>query len=104
MKDQELQTTNNSKFYRIADPIVFVICMLNLALWLNRALYIRNDNVYPFVEYLAVDCLPALRIGLYVVPIMVLTTILNRKFSMHSFAALSIKCVFITLFLIYVLK
>lgn len=104
MKDQELQTPNKSKLYRIIDPVVFLICLLHFALWVNRILYVRNDNVYPIFRFLAVDCLPTLRVLLYVIPMMVLMTLPNRKFVLNSFAGLSVKCTLITLFMIYVLR
>lgn len=100
-KDRQLI---NSSIYAIIDPILFICCLLNLALWLNRILYIRQNKVHWLFEYFAVEWLPVMKLSLYILPLLILCTLINRKLKINTFPFLSIKCFGITLFMIYLIR
>jgi hypothetical protein len=98
------QESINSKFYAVIDPILFLLCLFNLALWLNRILYIRQDHVYWLFTYLAEQWLLPMKISLYVLPLLILLSLINRKLQINTFPFLSIKCLAITLFMLFIIR
>ncbi|MDM1398889.1 hypothetical protein HX049_17240 [Myroides odoratimimus] len=86
------------------DISLFLLCTINLILWIMRGLYVIGTNTSETFQWIYEEAYTPMLYALFILPVLVVATMINRKFSIQSFIFLSLKCLVINFFLIFVLK
>ncbi|EHO08426.1 hypothetical protein HX057_07435 [Myroides odoratimimus] len=86
------------------DISLFLLCTINLILWIMRGLYVIGTNTSETFQWIYEEAYTPMLYALFILPVLVVATMINRKFSIQSFTFLSLKCLVINFFLIFVLR
>ncbi|MGL4581946.1 MAG: hypothetical protein ACRCVU_03070 [Flavobacterium sp.] len=86
------------------DIVLFLLCTTNLVFWIMRGLYVIETNTSEPFKWVFEEAYDPMLYALFILPVLVIATMINRKFSIQSFTFLSLKCLVINFFLIFVLR
>ncbi|MGG5506819.1 MULTISPECIES: hypothetical protein [unclassified Myroides] len=89
---------------KIADISIFVLCFIHLILWIMRASYITGSHTGEWTAWVYNQLYTVMYYALYILPIALGLSVINRKLSVDSFAFLSLKSLVITYILIFILR
>lgn len=97
-------TKTQIKWAKRIDITLFILCFINLFLWLMRASYSTNFKTGTWTTWVYNQLYEPMYYGLYLLPIALGFSVINRKLSVDSFVFLSFKSLVITYILIFILK
>lgn|GEM_PF-2754968 len=105
MEHNDLNSTKNRiKWAKIADIAIFTLCFIHLILWIIRASYITGFHTGDWATWVYNKAYTPMYYALYILPIALGFSVINRKLSVDSFAFLSLKSLVITYILIFILR
>ncbi|MBB1140099.1 hypothetical protein [Myroides sp. WP-1] len=105
MENTDLDSTKSRvKAAKIADISIFTLCFIHLILWIMRASYITGFHTGSWAAWVYNHLYTIMYYALYVLPIVLGFSVINRKLSVDSFAFLSFKSLVITYVLIFILR
>lgn len=104
MKDQELQKKNKIKFLKAVDITLFILCFINLILWILRASYVLDIYTHGLAQMVYNSLFIPMVMALFILPTLVVVSLINRTVTLDSFLFLSLKCIVLNLLLLFVLK
>ncbi len=102
-KTEEELLKTQVKRYKIVDVLIFLLAIINLILWLIRANYVTGFYQSDFSEWIYTNFYQPMYYALFLVPIALIISLFNRKFSVDSFTFLTLKTVVINYILIFIL-
>lgn len=101
-KEKELQKAR-IKRYKIADVLIFTIALTNLILWLIRANYVIASSESDLAVYVYNNLYQPMYYSLFILPLALAISLVNRKFTFDSFPFLTLKALIINYILIFLL-
>jgi len=101
--DQDL-TKTRIKWAKTADITLFSLCFIHLILWIIRASYLTGSHTGEWAAWVYNELYTPMYYALYILPIALVFSTINRKLSVDSFVFLSFKSLVITYFLIFILR
>ncbi|MEC4113481.1 hypothetical protein [Myroides pelagicus] len=102
MQDSEKELLKKrTKRAILIDITLFVLCTINLTLWLIRASYVTGVMDHSVAIWVYEQLFTPMYYALYALPILLVLSFINRRITFDSFSFLSVKCLAITYFLIF---
>ncbi|WP_158210865.1 hypothetical protein [Myroides phaeus] len=92
------------KWIKTIDISLFILCSINLILWIMRSLYVIEAYTSTPFEWIYDNLFIPMVVGVFLLPTLVIATLINRKVELQSFTFLSLKCIALTVLLILILK
>ncbi len=103
MKDQELHK-NKIKLLKTIDITLFILCFINLILWILRACYVLDIYTLGIAQLVYNHLFIPMVLALFILPTLVVASTFNRTITLDSFLFLSLKCIVLNLLLLFLLK
>ncbi|MBB1149784.1 hypothetical protein H4K35_06500 [Myroides sp. NP-2] len=101
--DHNSKNSSRIKWAKTIDITLFALCFINLFLWIMRASYVTGSYTGVWTTWVYHHLYTPMYYGLYILPIALGISQINRKLAVDSFAFLSLKSLVITYFIIFIL-
>lgn len=92
------------KWIKVIDVSLFLLCFTNLILWILRSLYVVEAYTSDPFAWIYENLFIPMVIGIFLLPTLVVATLINRRIELQSFTFLSLKCIVLNVLLILILK
>lgn len=103
MKDHKLHKSKIRQL-KIIDITLFSICFINFILWVCRAIYVLDIQTTGIFKWVYNSLFIPMVAILFILPILVILSTINRAISLDSFVFLSLKCIVLNLLLLFLIN